>query len=105
MGEGFDVEAPACGQSGFDHVVGEASSVEEAVDLLVVVLVGGQIALHRADQHERALDIAIGEAQIWSQPWRAPGDLRDYDATFPSRAGISWELQPMGTGVQLAIRF
>jgi hypothetical protein len=50
--------------------------------------------------------IAVGEAQIWSQPWRAAGDLRDYRAAFPTTlAGIEWELRPMGTGVQLALRF
>jgi hypothetical protein len=51
--------------------------------------------------------IAVGEAQIWSQPWRATGDLRDYRAGFPAAAGtgVGWELRPMATGVQLALRF
>ena len=49
--------------------------------------------------------LAVGEAQIWSQPWRATADLRDYRATFPKTPEITWELRPMGSGLQLAIHF
>ena len=35
------------------------------------------------------IGIAIGEAEIWSQPWRATGDLRDYHAQFPGSPGLS----------------
>jgi hypothetical protein len=72
-------------------------------------LLGGAAILALGDKidaaRSTAIGIALGEVQIWSQPWRAPGDLRDYDATFPSGRGITWALGPMGTGVQLAIRF
>ncbi|MFZ1430558.1 MAG: hypothetical protein WAS21_27785 [Geminicoccaceae bacterium] len=51
------------------------------------------------------IGIAVGEAEIWSQPWRATGDLRDYQAQFPGSAGLTWELRPMGTGVQVAFHF
>ena len=51
------------------------------------------------------IGIAVGEAQIWSEPWRAVGDLRDYRAAFPGAAGGGWELRPMGTGLRLAYQF
>ncbi len=72
-------------------------------------LLGGAAILTLGDSDDAvrstAIGIAVGEAQIWSQPWRAPGDLRDYDANFPGGAGITWEVRPMGSGMQLAIRF
>ena len=52
-----------------------------------------------------AIGIAVGEAQIWSQPWRAPNDLRDYRARFPGAPGVAWELRPKGRGVALVLRF
>ena len=51
------------------------------------------------------IGIAVGEAQIWSQPWRATGDLRDYRQTFAGASGISRAPRPMGTGLRLALRF
>ena len=58
-------------------------------------LLGGAaiLALGDADDalQSTLIGTAIGEAQIWSQPWRAPGDLRDYRASFPgapASAGI-----------------
>jgi hypothetical protein len=52
-----------------------------------------------------AIGIAVGEAQIWSQPWRAPNDLREYHARFPAAPGIGWQLRPKGRGVELVLRF
>ncbi|MEK0082241.1 hypothetical protein [Benzoatithermus flavus] len=49
--------------------------------------------------------IAVGEAQIWSRPWRAGRDLDDDRAAFPTttaRRGIEWELRPTPYGVRLA---
>lgn len=51
------------------------------------------------------IGIAVGEAEIWSQPWRATADLRDYRAEFPASPGLTWELRPMRTGVQVAFHF
>ena len=72
-------------------------------------LLGGAaiLALGDADDalQSTLIGTAIGEAQIWSQPWRAPGDLRDYRATFPDARGISWDLRPKGRGVELVFRF
>ena len=52
-----------------------------------------------------AIGTAIGEAQIWSQPWRATADLRDYRAAFPAVPSTGWELRPRGPGVELVLRF
>ena len=52
--------------------------------------------------------IAVGEAQIWSQPWRATSDLDDYREAFPTTIasrGLQWELRPTLNGVQLAFRY
>jgi hypothetical protein len=52
--------------------------------------------------------IAVGEAQIWSQPWRATGDLNDYRAAFPTTMasrGIEWQLRPTLNGAELAFRW
>ena len=52
--------------------------------------------------------IAVGELQIWSQPWRATSDLADYRAAFPSTLasrGIEWQLRPRLNGVEVAFRF
>ena len=72
-------------------------------------LLGGAaiLALGDADDalQSTLIGTAIGEAQIWSQPWRAPGDLRDYRATFPDARGISWDLRAKGRGVELVFRF
>jgi hypothetical protein len=71
-------------------------------------LLGGAAILalgSRRDALQSSLiGLAVGEAQIWSQPWRASGDLEDYRAAFPPR-GIAWQLQPRGTGVALTVRF
>ena len=52
-----------------------------------------------------AIGTAIGEAQIWSQPWRAQRDLADYRSAFPDASGTGWELRPRGPGVELVLRF
>lgn len=49
--------------------------------------------------------IAVGEAQIWSQPWRASADLREYRGEFPGAIAEGWELRPRLNGAELAYRF
>jgi hypothetical protein len=50
--------------------------------------------------------IAIGELQIWTEPWRATSDLADYRSSFPSTmASIEWQLRPRLNGVEIAFRF
>jgi hypothetical protein len=72
-------------------------------------LLGGAaiLALGDADDalQSTLIGTAIGEAQIWSQPWRAPGDLRAYRASFPNARAITWDLRPKGRGVELVFRF
>lgn len=51
------------------------------------------------------IGIGVGETQIWTQPWRATGDLRDYDGEFGGMATVSIEALPGGGGLQLTLRF
>jgi hypothetical protein len=48
--------------------------------------------------------IAVGEMQIWSQPWRPTGDLRAYEARFPD-ASAAWSVRARGPGAELVLRF
>ena len=72
-------------------------------------LLGGAAILALGDAEDAVqstlIGTAIGEAQIWSQPWRAPADLRDYRAEFPKARGISWQLRPKGRGLEVVLRF
>jgi hypothetical protein len=52
--------------------------------------------------------IAVGELQIWTQPWRATGDLEDYRNRFTNGSVMGdagWQLRPRPGGVELALRF
>lgn len=52
--------------------------------------------------------IAISQAQIWSQPWRAIDDLKDYEEQFPTTptaASRSWELSSIPGGLGITIHF
>ena len=50
-------------------------------------------------------NIALDEAQIWSEPWQPATDLRDYRTQFAAPVGASWEVQATGTGLALVLRF
>ena len=52
-----------------------------------------------------ALGIAIGEANIWSQPSRAEGDWQEYRSKFPEKSGFEWQIVPFGTGLAVTGRF
>jgi hypothetical protein len=85
-------------------------SLQRHLEGVTTNLIGGAFIWAFGDSSDALrstlVGIAVGEAQIWSQPWRASGDLRDYRAAFPATlANLEWELRPMGTGVQLAFRF
>jgi hypothetical protein len=71
-------------------------------------LLGGAAILALGSARDAAestlIGIAVGEVQIWSQPWRPAGDLRDYERRFPG-AGVSWGLRGKATGVELVLRF
>ena len=49
--------------------------------------------------------IAVGEAQIWSQPWRATADLREYRASFGDTVGKSKISRSTGVGLRVAFQF
>ena len=72
-------------------------------------LLGGAAIWTLGDGRDAAestlIGIAVGEVQIWSQPWRAAGDLRDYEAQFPDAGQTAWSVRARGPGVELAWRF
>lgn len=87
-------------------------SLQRHLEGITTNLIGGAFIWAFGDSGDAIrstlVGIAVGEAHIWSQPWRAAGDLSDYRAAFPTTLaapGIRWELRPMGTGLQLALRF
>jgi hypothetical protein len=55
------------------------------------------------------LDTAVGEVQIWTQPWEPPKDWQDYErfvATgLPQEPRTSWHIAPTGRGLALQIDF
>jgi hypothetical protein len=57
-----------------------------------------------------ALGFAVGEARIWSYPWRAGGALAEYERRFPA-SGLppspqtSLQVEPWGSGVQVVLRY
>jgi hypothetical protein len=71
-------------------------------------LLGGAVIWQLGDARDAAestlIGIAVGEAQIWSEPWRATGDLRDYEERFPGER-VGWTLRGRGTGVELVLNF
>jgi hypothetical protein len=54
-----------------------------------------------------AVGIGVGEAMLWSHPWRSTSDLAEYEARFERRAGTptSWSVLPYGRGLRLQARF
>jgi hypothetical protein len=106
VGERFLTTNAALAETRYDwrrHLTGVATN-----------LIGGGIILAFGDSTDALVStvtgIAVGEAQIWTQPWRAPKDLQDYRAAFPgapasASTGLDWELRPTVNGVQLAFHF
>ena len=75
-------------------------------------LIGGGVIYAFGDSKDAMISvlsgIAFSEAQIWTQPWRANGDLTDYRNAFPSTIAsrpIQWELRPTLQGVELAFKW
>jgi hypothetical protein len=85
----------------------ERWSLGRHLQVLAVNAIGGGVILAFGDSRDAlvsaASGILVGEAHIWTQPWRAIDDLRDYRAAFPQTTG--WELRPRLNGVELAYRF
>jgi hypothetical protein len=75
-------------------------------------LIGGAVIYAFGDSKDALVSalsgLAVGEASIWSQPWRANGDLADYRAAFPTTMagrGIQWQLRPTLNGAELAFNW
>ena len=53
-----------------------------------------------------AIGIAVGEAMLWSHPWRGGSDLAEYEARFEGRAlPTTWNVVPYGRGIRLVASF
>jgi hypothetical protein len=56
------------------------------------------------------IGMAVGEVMIWSQPWEAPGELKEYERRFdvtvePQKVGWSWDVVPTGNGAAIEVAF
>lgn len=74
---------------------------------VLVNALGGGIIYAFGDSRDAIVSattgILVSEAQIWTQPWRASQDLRDYKSRFPQ--AITWKIRPRPNGVELAFQF
>jgi hypothetical protein len=54
-----------------------------------------------------AVGIAVGEAMIWSHPWKGDSDLAEYESRFqrPGAMPTTWNVVPYGRGMRLVARF
>jgi hypothetical protein len=53
-----------------------------------------------------AVGIAVGEAMLWTHPWRGRRDLQEYEKRFAAeQSRVSWAVAPYGRGLSLQIRF
>ena len=57
-----------------------------------------------------AIGFAVGEARIWSYPWRAEGALAAYERRFPAsgvprEAPATWHFEPWGAGARVTLRY
>jgi hypothetical protein len=76
-------------------------------------LAGSAVLLALDHEQVAAVSFATGfvggEAEIWSEPWRASRDLEDYRALVAGATGsgppTSWRLAPTPMGVALEVRF
>jgi hypothetical protein len=93
----------------------ERSSWTNHLGNLVFNLLGGGILLALHEDRYAAVaalsGTAVGEAYIWSEPSRAPGDLADYQrfisdgATPRSDTGSNWIFFSDGLGIALRVSF
>jgi hypothetical protein len=58
--------------------------------------------------YSMGIGIAVGEAMIFSHPWKGKSDLEEYQTTFsasPSTPQTSWSIQPYHAGLRLNVTF
>jgi hypothetical protein len=78
---------------------------------VAVNMAGAVIVTEGFDENEgwtsAAVGIGVGEAMLWSHPWRGTSDLAEYEARFERTAGASttWALLPYGRGLRVQVRF
>ena len=79
---------------------------------IAVNLVGSAVIASFGDAEDAVVSgltgIAINQANIWSQPWRAIEDLADYEREFPAvpeTNEAAWRLTPMKGGIGITIPF
>jgi hypothetical protein len=90
----------------------ERTSWKRHLTVLGVNLAAGAVIWGFGDQDDAvvstAVGIAVGEANIWSQPWRAQSDLQDYQKLFseiPSKIEVRWDVLPIPGGAVLRVSF
>jgi hypothetical protein len=57
-----------------------------------------------------AIGFAVGEVQLWSQPWQARGDWEEYQRRFraagsPSAPPTTWRVVPTASGILVMVEF
>jgi hypothetical protein len=56
--------------------------------------------------YSMGIGIAVGEAMIFSHPWKGRSDLEEYEAAFsPQTPQTSWMIQPYHAGLRLQVNF
>jgi len=80
--------------------------------VITVNLIGSAVIAAFGDGEDAVVSgltgIALGQANIWSQPSRAIDDLADYEKEFPAPQAtneVDWELTPIARGLSVTIRF
>jgi len=72
---------------------------------------GGAIVAEGFDEDDgwvsAGVGVAVGEAMLWSHPWKGGRDLAEYEARFAphARAPVTWALLPYGRGLRVQVRF
>jgi hypothetical protein len=72
---------------------------------------GGAIVAEGFDEDDgwvsAGVGIAVGEAMLWSQPWKGRSDLDEYESRFneSSGAATTWTVRPYGRGLQVQMLF
>ena len=90
----------------------ERTSFTRHLLAVTVHLVGSTAIAALGDVRDAAISnltgIAVSQVHIWSQPWRAIGDLEAYERQFPTAStaeALSWQLTPIPGGLGVTIHF
>jgi hypothetical protein len=78
---------------------------------LGINVAGGVIVAEGFDEDDgwisAAIGIAVGEAMLWSHPWKGRSDLTEYEARFTVAANPdpTWAIAPYRRGLSVQVRF